>query len=278
MKSEFGRSGKSHRFNRVTFPSFSDIENTYKSLPDTYTVGMISEIEDLGFKAVLCKNGNTALGKWLMTESKSRWIEDTNLAATTARRASSVEVVTAAALTAASLPEDSLTGGFLWITGGTGLKEDGAGNKTLFRKLLIAGNDAGNNSANQSITINLAAPLPVALDTTTDVLVEGSAYFNTGAGTTTTANKALGMTVLPVPANEYYWAVFYGDMPTENAITGTPAAGNPVGKIAGGGLGKKTASTIISGQILGHVKYQGTQDIVTLDIRGIDLQPTQKAA
>lgn len=273
MKDEFGRTGISHKHNRVTFPTFSNIHATYKKLPDGYTVGMISEIENLGLKAVLCKNGSTALPKWVLTESNSLWIEDTNLSAAAAKGQNKVEVVTASAITASALPKDSLNGGYLWVTGGEGLVEDGAGNKTGFRKLLIAGNDAGNNTANQSITIYLAGNLRANLNTTTDVIVEQNQYMHAIIGTDgNPTRKVLGETVLPVPTNEYYWAVFYGDMP---ANAGTAARGARIIKAASGAVQASTAGKLLTHEILGRVKHQGTQDIITLDIRGIDLQNSQ---
>lgn len=263
MKDEFGRQGLSHKHNRVTFPTFSAINHTYKKLPQGYTVGMISEIENLGLKAVLCKAGTAGIAnKWLLVESHQRWSEDADLPSAAAKGQNKVTINTSATFT-----KDELNGGYLWIVGGTGLAEDGAGANTQFRKLLISGNPARSGAAS-NIAIELAGNLPVNLDTTTDIIVEGNMFAKTGIGTATPSNKALGLNFLVVPADEYYWAIFFGDVPAD---VGSATVGQTLMKAASGKLAAATSSN----ERLGRVKHAGAIDIITLDIPGIDPQYSQ---
>ena len=262
MRPGFGQTGYSVQNNRVTLPTFSHIEQTYEKLPDGYNTGLIAEIEGLSVKAVLCKNGSTAIAKWTVAESNIRFIEEANLATDVPQRSKTVSIVTN--LTAAALPEDRLAGGWLWIVGGTGIKDSGA-----YRKLLIAGNEAGDGTG--PIDITLAGGTPVALDNTTDVIVEESNYGNTKIGAATDAHKTVGITPIEIPANEYWWAVFEGDIP---AFT-TVGQGLLVIKGASGAPTTKTATK----ETIGRVKYKTTNttmpDIITLFIQGIDVQKSQ---
>ena len=107
----------------------------------------------------------------------------------------------------------------------------------------------------------------MALDTTTDVIVLSSMFNNTKVGSATLGHKTLGQSLIVIPANEYYWAVFEGDVP---ANAGSVANGTLVKKGASGAYVAATATANSDG----FVKYQTTTtvDIVSLHIQGIDVQ------
>jgi len=267
MRANFGRSGHSLRQNRVTLPAVS-LQHTYESIPDGYHIGLQADIESLGVSAVLCKNGGTALDKWKLAATHSTTVVDNDLAAATAKGEKTISISTALAATV--LSKDVMAGGYLWIVGGTGLPSTGA-----FKKYLLAGNDVGDGTG--PIDFHLESPLEEDLDTTTDVIAIQS-YFNNTAVGTAGRNKVVGVPMVDVPADHYWWAVYKGDMLVQHSETHAVAgAKTQLMPAAAGKVALRDDGGDVVAEIVGFAKYQNAAAnndyvVVTLDISFLDQQ------
>ena len=145
-----------------------------------------------GTKAVLAKNGAVALNPGVYAESPIISIADINLPKAANIRDS---VVTIAAT--ATVAEDAYKDGRLLITGGTGVGHS----------FPVAGNSGRTGAGN--IEVSIGARLPIALDTTSDILLVSSRYRNLRVGTGS-GEIAVGIIPVAVPANDYFWIIEEG--------------------------------------------------------------------
>jgi hypothetical protein len=122
----------------------------------------------------------------------------------------------------------------------------------------IVGNTATDDPATGKIRIELARPLAVALDATSDVCIMGSPYANLEAATTTDIN-VVGVAMATMAAGDYGWIMTKGQAVILDQGTTTIGAECMIGSVAGSITDVTTdavlglnAFTIVAGDDTGH--------------------------
>jgi len=151
-------------------------------------------------------------------------------------------------MTLASTTVDQYAGGKFLTTDGTGIGYT----------YDILGNTATNDPATGTIRIELAQPLQVALDATTDVAIQGSMYANLEIATTTdTSIAGVSCSTMDVSEQAWGWIVTKGvvgiladDTTPEDGeiVTLSDGTAGAVQVLAGGGT---TVADIVSDPIVG---------------------------
>ena len=276
------RQGLSLSTNRVALPTITSLEEVYAELSRDLDLGWLGDVEVPRMKAVLCKNGSTALTRWNITEANQTWLKDTlNVAA----RAGSREI----RIVQASIAKDAFAGGILWLISGTGMKEHPlaftedtyAAQETHgnWRKFRIRSNTASAtvNSVSNTVQITLDQKIQVEIPSASQVIIETSIFGNARQGTDS-ASKALGLNLVTVPSDFYYWAVYSGDIVLPvGALDISTVSASPLLQKSGSGRGVSPTARTAGREDIGRVKQVLTTDttggnlvIVTLDITGID--------
>ena len=183
-----------------------------------------------GVKAVLAKNGGTALNPGVYVEVPFTSLSDSNLPKVADIRDDQVTILSGTTAIAKDLYKD----GRLIITGGIGVGHS----------FPVTGNTIGAGSAaTDTIVVHLGAQLPIALDLTTDVRVITSRYRNLRVGTGS-GELVVGFIPIAVPANDYFWLIQEG--PTAaiagETITPSTAANIDLKPVSNGRLSLRNAA------------------------------------
>ena len=238
--------------NRVALPAVHDFTEVYADLPFGMWPGFKADLDDR-VHAVLCKNAATALAVNIVIQRRaSTYHTDTIYDGTDAffdaEKGENVIYIVEASVTA-----DAWKNRKVYIRGHP-------------FPYTIRDNDASATvkTVANVVKITLGQPLIKAADRATPLTTQLNIFENVVIGTTDTA-KAIGLTFATVPANNYFWAVYYGRV----LKTATAAAGDHIIKAASGAFAKLTlagSAEDFDAEILGI--HEGA-NITFLDISGI---------
>ena len=253
--------GMSLSVNRVALPEIESLEETYTNLPSGLELGFIGEVESARLKAVFCRNrSGLTIPKWRCTQGAAVGMIDLSGeigSEESIRGETEVFINFPAAATATTHPKDIFEGGDLWIVGGTGLTKNHG-----FRKFPIKGNSAGFGTAGVG-RIYLESPMPIELDGSTDVILVNSPFATAQISTDSPILPTLGQTLAEVKDDEYYWAVFEGDVPAN--VASSASTGLLLAPTSSGGY----AAASGAGPEVATFKFKSTQDLITMHVSGI---------
>ena len=194
---------------------------------------------------IYLKNGSSALDVNKIVRSERRSVSDSNIPAAVEAGRNSFEIRSTSAHA-----EDEFAGGVMMVFGGPG-------NGT---RIPISSNGAV--VANANISVTLQEELPVALTTSSDVLLLADIHRDVAEGD---AGNYLpfGTTIAEVPANYYFWAAYGATQGIANAAI-TANDGSPIIMAADGNFAIQGTDLRA---VVGHTLVGG--DIGADDVWGI---------
>ena len=245
--------------NRVTSGYAVDFSEVYTSLPQGFILGTKLETEDKSMSAILVQNAGTAISENQIVQmqgsiSRMDTIVNDDGPTFQAKKGEHVVYVVQNNITA-----NAWKGRKIYI----------AGHPFPY---IIQSNDAPASVSDGDTTsaADVANVVRIVLGTelhedagrNTSVTIERMLYEDVVVGSTS-KNKALGLTLAAIPANNYFWAAYKGRFYKSNSI----ATGNFIVKTANGGVGKWTiAAGDHETEVLG--RFEGS-NIINLDIQGL---------
>ena len=246
--------GLSLAVNRVALPAIESFIETYTKLPDDLFLGFPAELE--GLKGVLCRNSGTALAENVVAQrqgsavASNSTVNDSNVFfdAKTGEKTLYID--------AASIDADAWADQHIYLAG-----------HPLPYIILENAASATISSVDDVVEVSLNRPLIKNVDSNTTLTRQKNVFDDVVIGAAN-GSKALGMTMASVPADDYFWAVYYGRI----YKSVTAAAGDHIIKGASGAFAKlqidadAAADYDFDSEILGI--HEGS-NLTFLDIQGI---------
>lgn len=264
--------GLSQRVNRVALPTMDSLEDVYKELPPGLDLGFIGELEVPRMKAVLCKTAIDIPRRSLNEALTRQAVEDSHFEV----KAGSREIT----FVDTNVPADRFKGGKLWLWDGTGQKRHPLafsddtyidnGTHGNFRVFPIESNTASATvrTVANIVVVTLENAIPEDIPASSGIILESNMFNNTSTASTTATNKVIGVNLVTVPVDYYYWAVFQGDVigDADKVI----AKNAPLAKAGNGEVAEITTATE---ERIGFAKVAAAANaacLMTLDIQGIE--------